>query len=137
MNILVVEDDPNLLGLWGRTLGREGHRTVLADTEAAALAALGDRRFDLVLLDLFCRNGLASGVIGMAATRSPDCKVVVVCGTAGTCGTDLFALSPNVAAVLSKPVDIEDLLAVCEAVGRGQRPLRVPTPENWAIEFRS
>ena len=137
MKILVVEDDPNLLGCWVRLLEQEGHEAVLADSEGAALRELGARPFDLVVLDLFCRNGLASGVTASATQRNADCKVVMVCGSARNCAPDLFALSPSVMAVLCKPVDNEDLLDVCRKAERDGLTQPMPAPVSQSIAYRS
>jgi DNA-binding NtrC family response regulator len=46
----------------------------------------------------------------------PKCKVIVVTGAAGVKINDLQAQATSIVSVHRKPVDIEDLIAVCEAL---------------------
>lgn len=136
MDVLVVEDDPNLSALWGEVLETAGHDVLQVETEAEALALLQRQPFDLVVLDL-CLNGRnALGAATFATYRNPSCKVVLVSGSAEYSRKALFASSPAVAATLRKPVDIEDLVNVCRAVGRNEPHLPIPVPSSSGIEFR-
>jgi DNA-binding NtrC family response regulator len=58
--VLVVDDEPLMLRALGRILREDGHRLVLAESPAAAEAALLDPDLDVALLDL--RIGPASGL---------------------------------------------------------------------------
>ena len=137
MKVLVVEDDPNLRALWGAVFERAGRDATLVETEAAARDALMTRAYDLVLLDLClgARDGI--GVATFATYLNPMCKVVVVTGTALYSRRELFAMAPAVSAVLRKPVDIEDLVAVCDHVAGGgmQPPERILS--SGTADFRS
>lgn len=136
MKALVVQDDPNVQGLWVASLREAGHEAQAVYTEAAALSALKTSSFDLVLLDL-CVNGRNSiGVATLATYRNAMCKVVVVSGSAVFSEKKLFAMSPAVAAALRKPVDIEDLMVACERVGCADRTAPCPPSEHRSIEFR-
>lgn len=137
MNVLVVEDDPNLACLWEKFLVRAGHRVLAVDTQTAALASLQQSPQDIVILDL-CINGKnALGVATLATYLNPRCKVVVVSGSAehSRCGA-LFAMSPAVAATLRKPVDIEDLVDVCESIVRNDLRPPLAAFEESGIQFR-
>lgn len=136
MKILVVEDDPNLGTLWGDVLERAGHSMQLVDTEPAALDYLQKKPFDLVVLDLCMNGSKALGVATLATYRNPRCKVVLVSGSAEYSRKALFAMSPAVAATLRKPVDIEDLVDVCEMVQRNERRPPVRSLESSGAEFR-
>lgn len=136
MKILVVEDDPNLGALWGQVLDAAGHAIRSVDSETSALKILQSAAYDLVVLDL-CMHGRQSLAVAMMATyRNPRCRVVVVSGSADFSRRVLFAMSPAVAAVLRKPVDIEDLMEVCGAVARNERPVPAPMLERGVVEFR-
>ena len=135
MNVLVVEDDPNLGSLWGEVLENAGHDVLQVDTEATALTLLQAKSYDLVVLDLCIEGRKALGVATLATYRNPSCKVVVISGSADFSRQTLFAMSPAVAAALHKPVDIEDLVEVCELVGANDRRAPVPVIEGSA-EFR-
>lgn len=136
MKVLVVQDDPNVQSLWSGILEESGHEVAIAETEAAALRTLQTTAYDLVLLDL-CLNGRnALAVTTFATYRNPTCKVVVVSGSAVFSQKKLFAMSPAVAAALRKPVDIEDLMAVCDRVHRNERTSAIPVLDAGGIEFR-
>jgi DNA-binding NtrC family response regulator len=50
--ILVIDDERGIRALCKDVLGRAGHDVEVADCAAAAIAAIGRRRFDLVLCDI-------------------------------------------------------------------------------------
>ncbi|MDV7145043.1 response regulator [Tropicimonas sp. TH_r6] len=136
MDVLVVEDDPNLAFLWGEVLENAGHDVRIVDTETAAVTSLQKTPHDLVILDLCLHGKKALGVATLATYRNPLCKVVIVSGSAEYSRRTLFAMSPAVAATLRKPVDIEDLVQVCEAVGRNERHVPLPVLEASGVAFR-
>ena len=138
MKVLVVEDDPNLRALWAAVLERGGHAPRLEETEAAARVALQEEPFDLVLLDLYLGADQTIDVAGLARLLRPETRIVVVTGTTLYHEGELFDLAAQVAAVLRKPVDIEDLMAVCEHVGNGDVESALPPSilESATVEFR-
>ena len=86
--------------------------------------------FDLVLLDLFLGETDGASVANFATHLNPSCKVVVVTGTSLYPNGELFAMAPSVWAVMRKPVDIEDIMALCEHIAADgamppPRPLRL------------
>lgn len=118
MKVLVVEDDPNLRALWGAVIEREGHLAHLVEAEGPARDRLMSEGYDLVLLDLFLgeRDGLS--VASFATYLNPTCRVVVITGTSLYPKGELFAMAPSVWAVMRKPVDIEDIMALCRHVAK-------------------
>jgi DNA-binding NtrC family response regulator len=136
MKVLVVEDDPNLRALWGAVFRRVGHAARLEQSEAAARGALGQERFDLVLLDLYLGADRTIDVAAFAALLGPETKIVVVTGSTLYAQGELFALVPAVAAVLRKPVDIEDLIAVCEHIESGLGPVPAGLGAGATVEYR-
>jgi DNA-binding NtrC family response regulator len=137
VKVLVVEDDPNLRTLWGAVIAKAGHDAVAVDTEPDARDRLMSEPFDLVLLDLCLgeRDGVSAA--NFATYLNPSCKVVVVTGTSLYTKQELFALSPSVWAVMRKPVDIEDIMALCAHVaGEGGMPPPTALGRGGA-EFRS
>lgn len=116
MNILIVEDDPNLRLLWNSVFTSIGHRVETAETAVEARRALTTSKFDLMLLDLYL--GVESGLTlaTLAGTLNPSCRIVVVTGAADLDSAELYDTSPSVASVLRKPVDIEHLMAVCDHI---------------------
>ncbi|WP_172331377.1 response regulator [Mangrovicoccus sp. HB161399] len=117
MNILIVEDDPNLRALWADAFRRELHEVREAGTAQAARKALIAGGFDLVLLDLYLGCVPGQSVASLATYANPGCKMVLVAGAAGPSPVRLMGLSPAVVSVLRKPVDIEHIVAVCNHIG--------------------
>ncbi len=137
MKVLVVEDDPNLRALWGAVIGKAGHTARLVETEPAAREALMAEPYDLVLLDLYLGEKDGVAVANFATHLNPACRVVVVTGTSLYAKGELFAMAPSIWAVMRKPVDIEDIMALCAHVA-GEAPL--PPREALAsggAEFRN
>ncbi|MEM8959493.1 MAG: response regulator [Pseudomonadota bacterium] len=116
MNVLIVEDDPNLRALWRAVMAEMNYLVHEAETLASAQTALRAARFDLVLLDLYLGQDSALSLVSQANAASPDCKIVIVTGSSHYGNGELFDISSSVASVLRKPVDVEDLIATCESV---------------------
>lgn len=135
MKVLVVEDDPNLRSLWQAVFEQAGHETWLEDTEDAARAALASGSYDMVLLDLYLGSDRTIDVAALAKIMGSETKIVVVTGTTAFSKGELFKMSPAVAAVLRKPVDIEDLVSVCANIERGATHLAEGTSASAAVEL--
>ena len=118
MKVLVVEDDPNLRGVFLSALETSGRDVHCVATEAEARVALLDSAFDLVLLDLCLKGRDGLDVTAYATYRNPNCRVVLISGACRVEDGALNACDSTVAAVLSKPVDLEDLLDVADLVER-------------------
>ena len=116
VNVLIVEDDPNLRALWRTVMGELNYLVHEAETLASAQTALRASRFDLVLLDLYLGRDSALSLASQAGAANPDCKIIVVTGSSRYANGELFDVSSCIASVLRKPVDVEDLIAICENV---------------------
>lgn len=136
MKVLVVEDDPNLRALWGAVIERSGHAAHLVETESAARDALMSKPFDLVLLDLYLGEKDGLSVAGFATYLNPACKVVVITGTSLYPKGELFAMAPSVWAVMRKPVDIEDIMALCTHVAEAGTLPPAALLASGGAEFR-
>lgn len=108
-SILIVEDDPKQLKLYAKAL--RGYRLICVSSGTAALAALGESRPDLILLD----NILEAGEKGadflprlkVAAAHVP---VIVISGTLKVRDKLAVLQGPRSAHyVLEKPVDVDEL----------------------------
>lgn len=136
MKVLVVEDDPNLRALWGAVIEQAGYSARLVETEPAARQMLQNEPFDLVLLDLFLGESEGTAVASFATRLNEACKVVVITGTAVYSKADLFAMAPAIWAVMRKPVDIEDIMALCKHIADGGT-MPPPQPlQSGGAEFR-
>lgn len=120
MKLLIVEDDPNLRSLWRQVFVDRGYAVREAESATRARTALLAEKADLVILDLYLGHETGLSVAALASYANPECHVVVVTGSSAFAYGELFEMSPVIASVLRKPVDIEHLVAVCEHLTRGQ-----------------
>ncbi|MDE2584929.1 MAG: response regulator, partial [Betaproteobacteria bacterium] len=132
LNILVVEDDPIGRQLAQHVLSRVGHRVATADSGPAALAAIGDERFDLVLMDL-----QMPGMTGIDTTQairrreaSTGRHLPVIALTARAMAEDgRRCLMAGMDACLIKPIQPVDLIRAIERLGQEHRLTPDPDPE--------
>ena len=117
-SILVIDDEAEIRESLETLLEFEGYGVESAATAEQALAKLGERAFDLVLLDLALpdRNGIEL----LPEIRALDPEVSVIMITAyGTVEYAVRAMQAGATNFLQKPWDNEKLLAdVRAAVGR-------------------
>ncbi len=137
LKVLVVEDDPNLRALWGAVIQKAGYSAHLVETEADARSCLLQEPYDLLLLDLFLGEENGTAVAEFATQINPACSIVVVTGSSVYSKQELFSMAPTVWAVMRKPVDIEDIIALCEHVADGSAPAVVPALAMGGAEFRT
>lgn len=108
-SILIVEDDPKQLKLYGKAL--RGHRLTCVSTGSAALSALHDARPDLIILDHILDGG-ERGVEFLPRLKAvaAHVPVILISGTLQI-REQLAALQGPRAAhyLLEKPVDLDEL----------------------------
>src|SRR5881275_3022197 len=116
--VLIIDDEAEIRESLQTLLEFEGYEVEAAANGAQGLSKLGDRPFDLVLLDLALpdRNGLEL----LPEIRAIDPQISVIMITAyGTVEDAVRAMQSGAANFLQKPWDNEKLLAdVRAAVGR-------------------
>jgi CheY-like chemotaxis protein len=113
--ILLVEDDPSIQGAISLLLEREGFIVTCAGNGAEALQLLGSGELPaLILLDMMMpvMNGLEFRAAQLRDRRLAAIPVVVLSATPGA--EETADLAPP-SAVIPKPFDIDQLLAVVEA----------------------
>ncbi len=107
--ILVVDDDPLVLSGFREVLSRAGYSVVTCSTGQSALDILAERRFTVVLTDLFMPRITGMDVLNAALSADPDCVVIVVTGFASVRGA-VDALRRGAADYVIKPCDDNELL---------------------------
>lgn len=112
--ILVIEDDPELLGVLTALLGSEGHEVVGTASGEQALGAATESSFDLVIADV--RMEGMSGLDAIEAVKREDhgIKSLVITGYASE-EDSIRAISLGVEAYLKKPFSLDDLLHAVNA----------------------
>ena len=118
VQILVIDDEPDLRTLYELTLLREGYQVEAAATIQEAWELLNTRRFDLVITDMRLPDGsgidLLKGV--RAQARRERCIVITAYGSAENAVESLKAGAFD---YLTKPVDLKQFRAVVAAAVRG------------------
>lgn len=117
MQVLIVEQDADLAGIWARFLTREGLVCTLVATSAQAYAALRRQPFAAIVLDMEFPDGGALEVADFASYRNPEVPIIAV--TAGGFFSDsaIFELVPNARGLLQTPARLEDLAAMVQHYG--------------------
>jgi DNA-binding response OmpR family regulator len=110
MRILVIDDEPRILGFLASGLAAEGYTVDVADNGAEAVRAARRERYDLVLLDL-----LLPGIDGLSVLRAlghvnPTLPVVIVSARSDL-PTKLRGFGLGAADYVSKPFSLDELLA--------------------------
>ena len=119
--ILVVEDEEDMAVLLRRALERRGFTVDLASDGAEALATLASHPYALLITDIFMprMNGLR--LVEAARQRWPHLPVILITGL-GDWQSYVRAMDLQVAAYLTKPVRIGDILAAVDGALDRQLP---------------
>lgn len=117
MNILVVDDEPELREFYRSFLLREGHTVTMLSSGYEALEFLTGERPDLILTDLLMPDGNGMRVIDEATRRSVP--FVILSGY----GQAYQGVLPKNARVLEKTVELDSLKHLLrEALGAAAMP---------------
>jgi two-component system, NtrC family, response regulator HydG len=106
--ILVVDDEPSHRRMIEAVLDAEGYDIKQADNGQAAIAAVEDRFYDLVIMDI--RMPKVGGIEALKKIKeiSPGIPIILMTAYASV-GTAVEALKSNAYDYLTKPLDIEEL----------------------------
>jgi two-component system OmpR family response regulator len=128
---LVVEDDPHIRELVCLHLGLEGFACQSADTGTGGLAALNERTFDVVVLDL-----MLPGLDGVAICRAmrrqgPNRRTPVLMLTARREESDaVLGLDSGADDYVTKPFGVRELVARVNALTRRAHVTTDESPER-------
>ncbi len=111
MDVLIVEDTPEVRSAYGRVLERAGYMVKAVDNGLAALAELQQGSYSVILLDIFMPFLEGKGFFRQLEADFPDMakKVLFVTGMAGDSDTRDF-LEQTGQPFLRKPVDAKQLV---------------------------
>jgi DNA-binding response OmpR family regulator len=117
MDILLVEDEPQLAGQVSRSLTRAGHAVTLAADGPAGLKAVTGSRFDLVLLDVNLPGFDGFELLGRIRAAKLPLRVMMLTARSEV-GDRVNGLKSGADDYLTKPFAIEELLARVDVLGR-------------------
>src|SRR5204863_7727439 len=110
MRILVIDDEPRILGFLARGLTAEGYAVAVAANGAEGLRAARRERYDLVLLDLLLPGVDGLSVLQALERLSPAPPVVIVSARSDL-PTKLRGFGLGAADYVSKPFSFDELVA--------------------------
>jgi len=100
--LLLVDDEAAALKNLAHILRKEGHDITACQSGAAALEALRQREFDLVLTDLRMKGVDGMAVLRRARELQADCEVIVITGHA-TLDSAVAAMKEGALQYIAKP----------------------------------
>jgi DNA-binding NtrC family response regulator len=133
--ILLADDEEKILKRLGRALRDEGHDVVEASTAREAQRLLGERQFDLFVVD-----NLMPGMSGLelirelaTATAEAERPQMVLMTAHGSTQIVREAFKLGVEDFLEKPFEVDELLALARRAVRSQR---LQTEKQYLISER-
>jgi EAL domain-containing protein (putative c-di-GMP-specific phosphodiesterase class I) len=118
--VLAVDDELELLDVYGSVLREAGYAVDLAPDLRTARALLAQNDFDLVISDIALPDGTGLDVMRTVRERSLDLPVILVTG-APALDTAVRAIELGAMRYFVKPLRSEDLLRVAEQATRLHR----------------
>ncbi len=131
MQILVVDDEPDLRTLYELTLLREGFRVEAAGTVKDAFQLLSERQFDVVITDMRLPDGMGLELIQRIKSeqRSERCVVITAYGSAENA---VECLKAGAFDYLTKPVDLKQFRTVIASAALDVSQTTNAVPKNGA-----
>jgi len=117
MNVLIVEDDAGSAELLELLMRSCGHTAVRADTGKAALTALRETLFHLMLLDIFLPDATGYELLPQIRNLQPDIQVIAMTGR-NTRELERKVRSYGVLAYMSKPIETRDIRAIVHHISQ-------------------
>lgn len=134
LTILVVDDEPAMVGVLGALLGRAGHRIVAAYDGDEALRRFEADSPDLVLLDLSMPGRDGSEVCRAIRAQSATPIIVVTGERDGASLVELLDLGAD--DYVSKPFRSDELLARIRALTRRTSTAAAAPADDWQLDLR-
>ena len=120
LHLLVVDDDDDTRALLRMMLEQFGARVTTVDSAVAALRALGESRFDVLVSDVSMPGADGYQLVReLRASGGPSAKVAAVALTANARPEDrALALAAGYDVHVAKPIEPRQLAGVLERLGR-------------------
>ena len=131
VSLLYVDDDPAMVRLIQRALGRRGVSVSGASTIEEGLAQVAQGGFDVIALDHFLASGTGLDFLARLKTTEGAPSVVYVTGSADT-AIAVAALKAGAADYVPKAVDDEFLELLASAVDQAMEKARLQRERDQA-----
>ncbi len=106
--ILVVDDDPNILGMMDKVLTAEGYLVKSTLSPKDALKIVRKEKFDLLMTDIVMPDINGVALLRMVRRIYPDIAIIVLTGQA-TLDLVISSLREGVQAFIAKPFTTQEL----------------------------
>jgi len=120
MNILVVDDDPEIVSLLKRGLTYEGHAVAPASDGSGALAKVAEKEPDLIVLDVMM-PGIDGIEVSKRLRQTSDVPILLLTAK-GTVADKIAGLDSGADDYLVKPFSLDELSARIRALLRRRKP---------------
>lgn len=114
--VLIVDDDADILDVLEMLLTDDGFRAVPCNTTEAALTMLSAEPIELLITDLRLVGGSGLDLIRHVQTLPGAVPGLIVLTAAGPAQAELKQIEQIGARIITKPFDIDDLLAAARKV---------------------
>ena len=131
--IVIIDDDPSILGLMVQVCRQMGHEVVARGSGREGMAAVGEVRPELLLVDLKIPDMNGLEVIQECRREYPGTAVVMVTGFASV-ETAVEAMKLGAFDYLTKPFELDDLRRTVErALTQGRETGRAVVAETAGV----
>ncbi|HYB93559.1 MAG TPA: sigma-54 dependent transcriptional regulator [Vicinamibacterales bacterium] len=122
-SILLADDEEKILKTLGRALRDDGHDIVTAANGTEASRLLGERSFDLLIIDFLMPDRTGLDVIRDLAATTPDSErpAVIMMTAHGSIESAVEAMKLGARDYLQKPFDVDELLVLVRRALEDQR----------------
>jgi len=132
-SILVVDDDPGTLQSISAVLARCGHGVQTAREARAALELLTSSSVDAAILDLHLPDVSGLALLQAIKTSAPTTEIIIITGYASA-ATAIQAINSDVFGYLTKPFEMDHLLATIDKALAKQRAERALSERTRSLE---
>jgi len=139
IRVLVVDDEAEHAEAMGEVLERVGYQVRIENSGEAAISAIDEAEFDIILTDLMLGEVSGLDVLQRAREVVPDVAVIVISGRGGV-EAAVEAMSRGAATFLEKPLNIEAIRQVVaqqvekQALGRRNVELERRLDKKFGFE---
>lgn len=111
--VLVVDDEPNMVALFKRFLGKEGYSVVGAENLASGSSALQREVFDVVISDLALGDGTGIDLLKLSRKSQPHAPFILITAY-GSIESAVEAMKLGAFDYISKPFQNEEMLILVQ-----------------------